>query len=108
MIREVKEEIGYTVIPASVREFGYVHRIQKGRHEPVFIQDNYYYLCDVEDTQGNTAFSEQEQREGFIPVWVDLSEAIRVNEAYAKAHPGDAMIQRKLKVLMLAADSQEV
>lgn len=108
MIREVKEEIGYTVIPASVREFGYVHRIQKGRHEPVFIQDNYYYLCDVEDAQGETAFSEQEKKEGFIPVWVDLTEAIRVNEAYAQAHPEDAMIQRELQVLMLAANSQEV
>ena len=47
MIREVKEEVGLTVIPESVAEFGYVHRIQKGKHEPVFIQDNFYYLCDV-------------------------------------------------------------
>lgn len=37
MIREVKEEVGLIVIPETVREFGYVHRIQKGKHEPIFI-----------------------------------------------------------------------
>lgn len=41
MIREVKEESGLTVIRESVKEMGYVHRIQKGKHEPLFIQDNY-------------------------------------------------------------------
>ena len=51
MIRETAEEAGLTVIPDSIREYGYVHRIQKSTVKPdeCFVQDNYYYLCDVED-----------------------------------------------------------
>ena len=50
MIRETREEAGLIVIPESVREYGYVHRIQKSEYDDTdyFVQDNYYYLCDVE------------------------------------------------------------
>lgn len=45
LIRETREESGLTVIPESIREFGYVHRVQKsdeaGEYER-FVQDNYY------------------------------------------------------------------
>ena len=43
MIRETREEGGLVVIPGSVREYGYVHRIQKSDSNPdeAFIQDNY-------------------------------------------------------------------
>ena len=38
LIREVMEETGLVVIPESVKEYGMVHRIQKGDYEDVFIQ----------------------------------------------------------------------
>lgn len=41
LCREVAEESGMAVLPESVREYGLVHRIQKGEREDVFIQDNY-------------------------------------------------------------------
>lgn len=49
LIREVKEESGLVVKPESIREFGYVRRIEKGKIEDIFIQDNYYYLCEAEE-----------------------------------------------------------
>ena len=51
MIRETREEAGLIVIPESVKEYGYVHRIQKSdkNHAQCFVQDNYYYLCEVKD-----------------------------------------------------------
>ena len=51
LIRETAEEADLTVIPDSIREYGYVHRIQKSTVEDdvCFVQDNYYYLCDSED-----------------------------------------------------------
>ena len=51
MIRETREESGLVVLPDTVREYGYVHRIQRsGRDEAeCFIQDNYYYLCETAD-----------------------------------------------------------
>ena len=51
LIRETAEEDGLIVIPDSIREYGYVHRIQKStvEEDEYLIQDNYYYLCDVEE-----------------------------------------------------------
>ena len=57
MIREAREEAGLIVIPASVQEYGCVHRVQKSDRDDAdyFIQDNFYYLCDVEEVYGNEA-----------------------------------------------------
>ena len=33
MIRETREEAGLTVVPGTVKEYGYVHRIQKSDHD---------------------------------------------------------------------------
>ena len=104
MIREVKEEVGLTVKPETIKEFGYVHRIQRGKHEPVFIQDNFYYLCDVENEQELPQYSDAEKREEFVPVFVDLIEAIRVNEEFEKANPSDLMIERELRVLRMVQE----
>ena len=40
LIRETLEETGLSVLPDSIREYGYVHRVQKGQKEAVFVQDN--------------------------------------------------------------------
>lgn len=106
MIREVKEEVGLIVIPETVREFGYVHRIQKGKHEPIFIQDNFYYICDVETRQTETEYSDNEKIEEFIPVWVNITEAINANEEYVKINSNDSMIERELRVLKLIQEMQ--
>jgi 8-oxo-dGTP pyrophosphatase MutT (NUDIX family) len=46
LVREVKEESGLVVKKDSIKEFGYVRRIEKGRIEDIFIQEN-YYLEDI-------------------------------------------------------------
>ena len=48
LIREVREESGLVVIPETMKEFGYVRRIEKGRYEDIFVQDNYYFICEAE------------------------------------------------------------
>ena len=101
MIREVKEEVGLTVIPKSVREYGYVRRIQKGHYEPVFIQDNYYYFCEVEEKQVASKFSESEKKEGFEAQFVALEEAIKVNEDFLKENHDDGMIDRELRIMKM-------
>lgn len=95
------------VIVESVAEFGYVHRIQKGKHEPVFIQDNFYYLCDVTEGQVPPQFTENEKKEEFVPCFVDLNEAIRVNEEYVKENSYDSMIERELRVMKMIAEAWE-
>ena len=48
LIRETLEEAGLVIIPDTIKEYGYVHRIQKSYHDDAdyFVQDNYYYICN--------------------------------------------------------------
>ena len=50
MIRETREEAGLVVKFETVKEYGYVHRIQRSDQDAAecFIQDSYYYLCEAE------------------------------------------------------------
>lgn len=57
MLRETREESGLVVIPETILEYGYVHRIQKSDvdDDECFIQDNYYYTCET----GNQVLSQR-------------------------------------------------
>ena len=101
MIREVREEVGLEVIRDSIKEFGYVHRIQKGKNEPIFIQDNYYYFCDVYEGQIPSYFSENEKEEGFESVFVLIEDAIKMNEQYVIENPQDSGAERELRVMKM-------
>ena len=48
LMREVEEETGLIVIPESIQEYGLVLRKEKGKFEDIFIQENFFYFCDVE------------------------------------------------------------
>lgn len=103
MIRETLEEAGLTVIPASVRAYGYVHRIQKSDHDDAdcFVQDNFYYLCDVEETLRPQALDAYEAAERFTLEYVDPDRAIRANR-YSDHGPKDQiMLEREARVLEL-------
>lgn len=104
MIREVKEEAGLTVIPKSVKEYGYVHRIQRGKREDIFIQDNFYYLCEVDDSLDFPQYTEAELEEGFMPMFITIDEAISINTAFREKNPDDSMIIRELRVLQIVKE----
>ena len=63
LIREVKEEVGLSVIPASIIEFGSVLRRQKSDRDDdtVFEQENYYFFCEVKDEAGDQNLDEYEK-----------------------------------------------
>ena len=65
LIREVREETGLNVIPESIREYGSVLRKQKSEKadDTVFEQENYYYLCETEDTQGAQDLDEDKDKQ---------------------------------------------
>ena len=79
LIREVREETGFTVLRKSIREYGLVRRIEAGKREPVFVQENAYYFCAAEENAGPQSLSDYERAEGLLPVWVDPSDALRAN-----------------------------
>ena len=102
LIRETREESGLTVIPESIREFGYVHRVQKsdeaGEYE-WFVQDNYYYLCKAETGTKGQVLDDYEAEERFTLEFVSPEYAIRINR-YASHGPKDqVMLEREAKVL---------
>ena len=104
LIREVREETGLSVLPESIRPFGMVRRVQKGRSDDIFVQENYYYFCDVSAKTGAQSLDRYEAEEGFVPEWVTITEAITVNRSHF--HDGKqndlffrAMLERENRVL---------
>ena len=100
MIRETREEAGLTVIPESVREYGLVHRIQRGVKDEneCFIQDNFYYLCQVGDAVAQN-LDDYEAEERFTPEFVTPERAIHVNRFHDHQGKWGIVQQRDNRVL---------
>lgn len=79
LVREVKEESGLVVKPETIKEYGFVRRIEKGKIEDIFIQDNYYFLCDVEAEIVQQNLDDYEEFEEFQLEFVTPQSAIEIN-----------------------------
>ncbi len=101
MIRETKEEAGLTVRPETVREYGYVHRIQRSDHDlsECFVQDNYYYLCDVMDGLTSQNLDDYEEKEGFELAYVEPALAIEKNRSVKDSPYNRLMFEREARIL---------
>ena len=101
MIRETHEEAGLIVIPESVKEYGYVHRIQKSEYDDAdyFVQDNYYFLCDVEESIRSQDLDDYEADEEFTLEYVEPDKAIYVNRNVNHGPKDQIMLEREAKVL---------
>ena len=111
LIREVREEAGMVVIPESVREFGYVHRVQKGERQEIFVQDNFYYFCEVEEQVMEQKLDPYEEVEKFTLEFVLPEKAIAVNRSSEHGDRSDdphllAMAEREARVLELLMREQ--
>lgn len=106
LIREVKEESGYTIKPDSFKEFGYVRRKSKGMIEDIFIQDNYYFVCEADETQASQNLDDYEADELFTPEFVTIEQAIKINKTAdhrekVKQATFSSMIERENRVFEL-------
>lgn len=99
LFRETLEETGLKILPDTVREYGYVHRIQKGQREAMFIQDNYYYLCDAEVGAYSQKLDAYEAAEGFMLEFVEPQTAIAVNRFHNHGDTDPIMLEREARVL---------
>lgn len=106
VIRETLEETGLRVIPQSVKEFGYVHRIQRDdiSKADCFIQDNYYYLCDVENCVETQNLDDYESDENFTLEYIEPSRAIQINRTADHGLADLVMIERESRVLEILLD----
>lgn len=103
MIRETREESGLIVKPETIKEYGYVHRIQKSDADETecFVQDNYYYLCEAEEGVVAQNLDEYELAETYTLEFVDPKTAIRKNRHVTQSPYNQAMFEREAKVLEL-------
>lgn len=109
LIREVREESGLVVIPDTIKEFGYVRRIEKGRIEDIFIQENFYFLCEAKECVVAQELDDYEADEKFTLEFVSIDYAIKVNETanhFEKEEVStfQGMLDRENKVLMILKD----
>lgn len=103
LIRETKEEAGLIIIKDSIKEYGYVHRVQKAKDPGYskFIQDNYYYLCNVENNIFKQQLDDYENFEKFTLELVEPKVAIDLNRNKEHGPKDLDMIERETKVLEL-------
>ncbi|HHU55657.1 MAG TPA: NUDIX domain-containing protein [Acholeplasmataceae bacterium] len=101
LIRETLEESGLIIIPETIREYGYVRRIQKGKKEDVFLQDNFYYFCEVEPKIVEQTLDDYEADEQFTCEYVNPYVAININRNKDHGPKDPNMIERESRVLEL-------
>lgn len=106
LIRETLEEAGLIVIRDSIKEYGYVHRVQKSDHldAEYFVQDNYYYLCSAEDKIEKQKLDDYEREEQFTFEFVDPEEAIYINRNRNHGPKDQLMLEREARVLECLLD----
>ena len=101
MIRETREEAGLIVIPETIREYGYVHRIQKSDSDPTecFVQDNYYYICDVREALSSQDLDDYEAEEAYELVFTEPETAIKADRSVKESPYNPVMFEREARVL---------
>ncbi len=102
LIREVKEETGYRVIPDSVVEFGEIEEKRLSIKEPmIWHHMSRMYFCKVEDVQGMCEYTEKEKIQGFRPELYSIDEAIKKNEAMFNDENENIWNRREYRTLMM-------
>ena len=111
LVREVREETGCTVIPESIRPFGYIEEKRKDLKSynggGIFRQISRLYFCEVSDERGETDFSENEKRCGMQFRMYTLDEAIAKNRAMLDKVGELARNQREYRTLLLIKEQPE-
>ena len=103
MMRETREEAGLVVKPETIKEYGYVHRIQRSDKDATecFIQDNYYYLCQVEDKVVSQCLDFYEAQESYVLEYVDPQIAMMKNRSVTHSPYNPVMFEREARVIEL-------
>ena len=83
LIREVKEETGFTVVPNTIRYWGTVvnkvSNVEYNGKEEIHIGKSVYFIADVHAIQGATKLTSEELKSGQKHCLVSLEDALRQN-----------------------------
>lgn len=102
LIREVKEETGYSVLPDTIVPFGEIEEKRLSTHEPmIWHQYSRLYWCSVGPQQGSCRYTANEQRYGFHQVLYTVDEALALNRQMLDREGLQAWNQREYNTLLL-------
>ncbi|MCK5761318.1 MAG: NUDIX domain-containing protein [Candidatus Izimaplasma sp.] len=100
--REVLEETGREV--SSVNEsLGYIDQIYNDvfNERAYFYLRSFYYFCEITDEEHSRNLNAYERKLKFVPKWVTLEEAIKVNQAKYDKGSEHHWTERELYILKL-------
>lgn len=103
LIRETSEEAGLVIVPETIREYGYVHRIQRSDADSTecFVQDNFYYFCDVSADTVPQKLDTYEADEAYALEYVTPEQVIQKNRNVGQTPYSPEMFEREARVLEL-------
>lgn len=102
LMREVKEETGFSVIVKSIVPFGEILEKRLSDREPmIWHHTSRLYFCDVHPGGGPCAYTENERRHGFHSVLCTLEEAIEKNRCMLSREGCKPWNQREYETLLL-------
>lgn len=81
LLREVREETGYAVVPDSIEEYMKVNEKRKGDPDDLLDMDSYYFFCKVEDEAGDRDLDDYEEEYDYQVAWMTLGDIIAKNES---------------------------
>jgi len=87
LIREVREETGYQVIPETIKELGYITEIRKSIYDEHELYEgvSYYYYCKVnEECKTEPQYSLDELKAGYHVVFIKPEVAYLENDKVIK------------------------
>ena len=99
LLREVREETGYEVVPESIRAFLLVHERRRGAQDDLLMMDSYYFFCDVSDIAGERNLDAYEQEYDYQIIWMTLEDAIAAASEAAGNLTDVPWVQRELTVM---------
>ncbi len=102
LLREVKEETGFDVIPESIVPFGEIEEKRLSVKEPmIWHQISRLYFCEVYPGQGACKYTENEKKYKFRQVLYTIEEALEKNHAMLEREGKQAWNQREYETLQL-------
>ena len=105
LLREVREETGLRIRPDSIREFGSVLSLFKRFNDEIFVQENYFYLCEAEDEIGEQVLDSYEAEERYTLEFVTPQQALEVNRMPGHGDAeGSAWFERDIRILEMLID----
>ena len=102
LIREVREEVGLIVKPETIKEFGSALRISSSKifEKTIFEQENFYYICQVEDVIEEQILEGYEAEQGFELAFVTPEDALRKNRFDNHKDGKDAVwLERETRII---------